>query len=72
MPNLCFEFDGICGFKVHSGAFGVQNVDTLLFMLLCARCESYKKHAGTCVSLLVFLHSVGSVGHIVCSGASRV
>jgi hypothetical protein len=55
---------------VHSGAFRVQNIDALFFMLRWARCGFHKKHTGTRYAELVFLHLVGSVGHVLDSDAS--
>jgi hypothetical protein len=34
-------------------------------------CGVGKKHTGTCYAKLPFLHPVGSMGHVVHSGASR-
>jgi hypothetical protein len=54
---------------VHSGASGARNVDARFFMLGWARCYFPKKRAETRYIKVVFLHLVGSAGHVVHFGA---
>jgi hypothetical protein len=61
---------GSAGHVVHSGASGVRNVDTLIFMLGWDWCSFHKKHVGIRYVELVFLHPVGYPGHVMHSGAS--
>jgi hypothetical protein len=50
---------------------GFHHVDAVFFMLGWDWFEFDKSHAGTRYAELVFLHLVGTVGHIVHSGASE-
>jgi hypothetical protein len=53
------------GHVVHSGASGARNVDAIFFMLGWDRYGFDKMLARTRYTKLVFLHPVGSVGHLV-------
>jgi hypothetical protein len=55
---------------VNSGAPGAQNVNKVFFMVGVGPYRFDKKRPGTCYAKLVFLHPVGSVGHVVYSIAS--
>jgi hypothetical protein len=57
---------------VHSSASRECNSDTLFLMLGWDRYGFDKKCARTHYAKLLFLHQVGSMGHVVHSGASRV
>jgi hypothetical protein len=60
------------GHVVHSGASGEQNVDVLFLMLRRDWYGFHQKHTRTHYAELAFLHSVGSMGHVVHSGASKL
>jgi hypothetical protein len=55
---------------MHSGASGAENVGALLFMLGWDRYGFHEKRAGSQCAKCVFLHLLGSMGHVVHSGAS--
>jgi hypothetical protein len=57
---------------VHFGASGARNIDALFFMLGWDQYGFNKKRVGTCYAKLGFMHTLGSVGHVVHSGASGV
>jgi hypothetical protein len=70
MHNLFFASCGICGSCSAFGYVRTRNVYAPFFMLGCAWCSFHKKCAGTHYVELVFLHPVGSAGHVVDSAAS--
>jgi hypothetical protein len=60
---------GSAGHVVHSGAYGVRNIDALFFFIGWARCGLSKKLTGTRYAELGILHPVGFACHVVNSGA---
>jgi hypothetical protein len=55
---------------MDSSASGPHNIDTQLFIVGWDWYGLHKKHVGTRYSKLVFLHPVGSAGHVMHSGVS--
>jgi hypothetical protein len=55
---------------VHSGASGARNGNALFFMLGCHWYGLDEKRTSTPCAELVFLHPVGSGGHVVHNGAT--
>jgi hypothetical protein len=53
------------GLVEHSGAFEARNLITLFSMLRSDQYGFDKKHVWTHYDELVFLHLVGSMGHVV-------
>jgi hypothetical protein len=70
ISNLCFSFGGSTGHPVHFGASGMGDPDALFFMHGWVKCGFDKKRVGTIYTKLLFLHLLGYVGHILCSGVS--
>jgi hypothetical protein len=69
--NCVFAYDGICGSCCALRCVQGRNVNTLFLMLKWAQCNLNKMRAGTHHAELVFLHPVGSAGHVVHSGPSK-
>jgi hypothetical protein len=59
------------GHVVHSGVSGALNIHTLFFIHGWEWYGFHKKRAGTHCAEIVFLHLVGSAGHVVHSRAFR-
>jgi hypothetical protein len=73
VPNLRFlHLEGSAGNVVLSSALSTRNVDAIFFMLQSDWYGFDKKRFRTHYAELVFLHPLGSVGHVVHASASEV
>jgi hypothetical protein len=69
MANLRFHPVGYAVDVVHSSASGSRNINALFSMPGWGRYEFHKNGARTLYTKILFLHPVGSTGHVAHSGA---